>query len=309
MGICFPFFKSDRHKYVESEDAPTHQIDQIQLKLDEFISTLSTWEDFWVLGQESTVNLYTEFSFTRSWDLPERIRSLCIDSNYIVVGSKEIEVFSYFGKSQSKLIGHERVVNSVALNGNFLLSGSSDWTVRLWDMFGQTEVNRNLINWNVVTSLMWKDENTAVQTSEDLRLRVWDIREKQIWKSAVFKVGENFATCCDCSQELVATGHKGCNEDGCEVKLWDLRKNEMITNMKNHTQSVESVKFIKEKIISCGKDGKIIESKLDGCVTDVWSHQKSSPFVVMDQFKGGVLAGNLEPKVLFFNINPLKNEI
>ena len=309
MGICFPFFKSDRQKYVHSEDPPTHRIDQIHLPTPEFISTVSACGDYWVLSQESSLSLYTDFSLTHSWDLSERIRSLCIDSNYIVSGNKEIEVFSYQGKSQSKLIGHERVVNSVSLNDNLLLSGSSDWTIRLWDVFAQTELNKNLINWNVVTSLKWKDENTAIQTSEDLRLRVWDIREKQIWKSAVFKVGDNFATCCDSSGDLVATGHKGCNEDGCEVKLWDLRKNEMIVSCKNHSQSVESVKFVNEKIVSCGKDGKIIEGKLDGSVSDVWTHSKCSPFVVMDKFKGGVLAGNLVPQVLFFNINPLKNEI
>jgi WD40 repeat protein len=309
MGICFPLFKPERRKYEESEDIPTHRVDSISLKSGDFISGLKSKNDNWLLSQESSLSLYLDFSLSSSIDLPFRIRSLSLDTNYLVACNKEIEIFSYNFKSQSRLTGHEKVVNSVSLNNNFLLSGSADWTVRLWDVFGEAELNRNLINWNVVTSLQWKDDNTAVQTSEDLRLRIWDIREKQIWKSAVLHVGDNFATCCDVNDDLVVTGHRGCSGDGGEVKVWDLRKKEMVVNSKNHGQSVEAVKFCSEKIVSAGKDGKIFLMKCDGTVTDVWNHVKETPFVVMDKFKEGILAGNLEPKVLFFNVNPLKNEI
>ena len=309
MGICFPLFKSERRKYVESEDIPTHRIDSIPLKSSEFITNLKSSSDHWVLTQENLLSLYSDFNLLTSVELSARIRSLCIDDNYIVACNKEIEVFSYTFKSQSKLSGHEKVVNSVSLNKNLLLSGSADWTVRLWDVFSETELNRNLINWNVVTSLMWKDENTAIQTSEDLRLRVWDIREKCIFKSAVLPVGDNFATCCDVCDEIVVTGHRGCSGDGCEVKIWDLRKKEILVNVSNHSQSVESVKFLGDKVLSAGKDGKLILMKNDGVVTDVWNHAKATPFVAMDRFKEGVLTGNLEPKVMFFHVNPLKNDI
>jgi WD40 repeat protein len=309
MGICFPLFKSERRKYVESEDIPTHRIDSIQLKSSEFISSLKSSSDHWVLSQENLLSLYSDFTFLSSIELPERIRSSCMDSNYIVACNKEIEVFSYNFKSQSKLSGHEKIVNSVSLNNNLLLSGSADWTIRLWDVFSETELNRNLINWNVVTSLMWKDENTAIQTSEDLRLRVWDIREKSIFKSAVIGVGDNFATCCDVRDEVVVTGHRGCNGDGCEIKFWDLRKKEIFVNVNHHSQSVESVKFLSDKVISAGKDGKLVLMKNDGSLAEVWNHDRSTPFVAMERFKEGILTANLEPKVMFFNVEPLKNEI
>jgi hypothetical protein len=59
-------------------------------------------------------------------------------------------------------------------------------------------------------------------------MRVWDIREKPFKPSIEFKSGTNFATSADMwmpesGEEYLATGHRGFNGEGAEVKLWDLR--------------------------------------------------------------------------------------
>jgi hypothetical protein len=67
-----------------------------------------------------------------------------------------------------------------------------------------------------------------VECSEDLALRLWDIRARPFKPQVEFKVGTNFATNCDImsfeGEDLyLATGHRGFNNEGAEIKLWDLR--------------------------------------------------------------------------------------
>lgn len=310
MGICFPLPKTDCEKYKGSEEILTNRVESIQLQSEEFISSLAACnEDKWVLAQENLVSMFSEFQCITKWTVEERIRTLCVGENYVIVGGKNVEIFTHSGKLQSRLIGHERPVNAMCSQNHLLLTGSGDWTLRLWDMFTQEELDRNLINWNVVTSLAWANENLVVQTSEDLRLRLWDIREKKIMKSAVIHVGDNFATCCDARDNLVITGHRGFSGSGCDVNLWDLRKKELVKNIKTHSQSVESVKILDEEFFSCSKDGKIAQINNNGEVVQIWTHPEEKPFVSMDLYKIGILAANIEPKVMFFNTNPLKLSI
>ena len=121
-------------------------------------------------------------------------------------------------------------------------------------------------------------------------------------------VGDNFATCCDVKDNYVVTGHRGFSGNGCDVKLWDFRKKEEVLVIKEHQQSVEAVIITDNNLISCAKDGKIVRCGMDGKIVDVWEHPQAKPFVAMQKYKEGILAANIEPKVMFFNIDPLANE-
>jgi WD40 repeat protein len=98
-----------------------------------------------------------------------------------------------------------------------------------------------------------------VQTSEDLHIRVFDTRVKPFTPQQALQVDTNFATTCDIFQgNLLATGHRGFNAAGSEVKLWDLRKFEQPTSIfTNHAFTPESVRFLdneKPIVVSAGKD-------------------------------------------------------
>ena len=70
---------------------------------------------------------------------------------------------------------------------------------------------------------------------------------------------------------------------------------------------VESVKFCGDEIASCGKDGKIVIYNCNGSALESWSHNAGKPFTVMENFKQGLLVANIEPKIMFFSLNPLIN--
>lgn len=67
-----------------------------------------------------------------------------------------------------------------------------------------------------------------MEGSEDLTLRLWDINQRPFKPAVEVKVGTNFITSSDITvstsgNSLLATGHRGFNNEGAEVKVWDLR--------------------------------------------------------------------------------------
>ncbi len=73
----------------------------------------------------------------------------------------------------------------------------------------------------MVTWLKWIDQNRFIEASEDLTIRLWDVREKPFKPSIEAKVGTNFATTGDIREvngkPMLATGHRGFNNEGAEV--------------------------------------------------------------------------------------------
>jgi len=106
---------------------------------------------------------------------------------------------------------------------------------------------------NVITYLKWlpKNPDLFIECSEDLTLRLWDIKARPFKPAIEFKVGPNFATTCDilsCEGEdlYLVTGHRGFNNQGADVKLWDLREfsqDNLVFSYTKHTFSPQSVRF------------------------------------------------------------------
>lgn len=84
------------------------------------------------------------------------------------------------------LSGHTLTVSAVTLSadGTRVATGSRDTTVRLWDVASGAAIYRGQRAQNLVTCLKWYpasgsaggSQNILVQGSEDLRVRLWDVR-------------------------------------------------------------------------------------------------------------------------------------
>ncbi len=74
--------------------------------------------------------------------------------------------------------GHNMSVTAVAGNGGVMASGSRDQTTRIWDIETGKQVGMRKIDRNVVTWIGFRDQNNIVEASEDLTIRLWDVREK-----------------------------------------------------------------------------------------------------------------------------------
>ena len=139
-------------------------------------------------------------------------------------------------------------------------------------------------------------------------MRAFDTRAKPFKPIVEFKVDTNFATTCDIWSEgnedkYIATGHRGFNGAGAEVKLWDLRKVLAVTASDNvtssaltnfvydgHTFTPESVRFVKSlsdsavdakmNILAASKDSTISAIDRDG--NQVSRVRNSDGFACMD---------------------------
>eukprot|EP00656_Telonema_subtile_P030924 TRINITY_DN3389_c0_g2_i15.p1 TRINITY_DN3389_c0_g2~~TRINITY_DN3389_c0_g2_i15.p1 ORF type:complete len:164 (+),score=7.59 TRINITY_DN3389_c0_g2_i15:586-1077(+) len=97
--------------------------------------------------------------------------------------------------------------------------------------------------------MSWLQSSTQfLQTSEDLHLRLWDSRSMQVVQD--IKTDHHFALCCDTSPDgnYFVVGNNGFSSsgqhDGCETQVWDLRKSSLVCEFRNHSQSVNTCKFV-----------------------------------------------------------------
>ena len=190
--------------------------------------------------------------------------------------------------------GHSLNITALALNPSesILCSGSRDTTVCLWDVTKGALVRRKKTSRNLVTCLKWLSESTVVQGSEDLKLRVWDCRDHVIQAAATMTGYVYFPLCMDVIEEhYVCTGSKGFDGVGCEVRLWDMRKNQCVKEMSGHRQSVVGCQFYgsKDAIVTVSKDQmlKIWSPESHTSIADVLG-QTSSQFTCVAAARVGM---------------------
>jgi WD40 repeat protein len=191
--------------------------------------------------------------------------------------------------------GHEMAVTSfcVAEESKKLCSGSRDQSVALWDVTTGQRIAEKGIPRNTVTciELIPGPENTFVQCSEDLSIRIWDIRELK--PVLMVPLNDNyFAYSCSVNKTgtKLLTGHYASNEIGCGVTLWDLRKfseDEYLWRFLEHKETVVKVEIMsredKELAISASKDARIKAIKMsDGTEVQEYQDESKWPFTTFD---------------------------
>ena len=139
---------------------------------------------------------------------------------------------------------------------------------------------------------------------------MFDTRIKPFKPIVEVKVDTTFATTCDIwtqgnEDKYLVTGHRGFNDSGAEVKLWDLRKvqacknEDKVNNLTNfvydgHSFSPESVRFIKPieslteetpmRIVSASKDSSLRILKDTGELVTI--QKNTDGFACMDVMAG-----------------------
>ena len=144
---------------------------------------------------------------------------------------------------------HELSVQAIGLadDGSKALSGSRDYSLCLWDLAAGALVNTVSISRNVVTCLRWVpgEPHLVVQGSEDLRLRLWDVRTLSKPAATIEGKFTYFPLCVDSDGPYVATGSNGFDGVGCEVRVWDRRTMTQLHELRGHEQGVTGVAFLR----------------------------------------------------------------
>jgi hypothetical protein len=106
---------------------------------------------------------------------------------------------------------------------------------------------------------------------------MWDVNQRPFKPAIEIKVGTNFITSSDIilsasDSPLLATGHRGFNNEGAEVKVWDLRSfnNETsapLLQVKNSQITEPEIPDLAALFFECGGDFHMFNKKINGFLT------------------------------------------
>lgn len=163
-----------------------------------------------------------------------------------------------------KFEGHSMSVSALDLvdagaTAKWLVTGSRDCTVRAWDLETGVELQKQKVLRNVVLALRRMPETAVIaQASEDLQLRLWDLRSG-LQQTHALHGGPNQLLAMDVSDDghYVVCGSKGFSRDNCEVKVYDVRGGlRQLCAVACADQTIEVLRVVSgDKCLFASKDG------------------------------------------------------
>ena len=171
-----------------------------------------------------------------------------------------IKLWNLRNDTVTTLRGHTRPVNAVAFSpdGQLLVSGGDDWTFRLWNIRrGQHIATLEHITDRTRSSItdVAFSPNGQLLATAGVYVKLWEVSTQN--EIATLRHDEDiwvFALAFSPNGQLLATGH-----DGGIVKIWDVQKRQVITQLKGDTTGVYAVTFSPDSrtLASSGYDGQI----------------------------------------------------
>ncbi|MCC5654213.1 hypothetical protein LC609_31430, partial [Nostoc sp. XA013] len=168
-------------------------------------------------------------------------------------------------------LGHEGTVNSVAISpdGQMIVSGSLDGTVRLWDILGNPigqpfQGHRDSVNSVAISP----DGQMIVSGSRDNTIRLWNIQGRPIGKPFDGHQGYVTAVAFSTDGQMIASGSWDKT-----VRLWDLGGNIISQPFYGHEDVIFSVVFSTDsQMIASGSWDNTVR------LWDIQGHPIGKPF-------------------------------
>ncbi|CAJ0947569.1 unnamed protein product, partial [Mesorhabditis belari] len=168
------------------------------------------------------------------------------------------------------LTGHMgRVLTSqVSDDGKYIVSGSTDRTVRVW--CGQTGVQRHVLQGHTGgVPCISLHGTTLVSGSRDQTLRVWDIVDGKCLHILAGHLGE--VRCVQFDGKRVVSG-----ADDCTVKVWNVQTGECLHTLTGHTNRVDSLLFEPERDLVVSGNSETIR---------VWDVRSGTCIAILDSIQ------------------------
>ncbi|ADM10985.1 WD40 repeat-containing protein [Encephalitozoon intestinalis ATCC 50506] len=180
-----------------------------------------------------------------------------IDRDRIVCSSDDqtIKIFGMDGRLIRTFIGHKGGVWTFMLNNKHLVSGSTDKTARIWDLWTGCTLCVLSGHKSVVRSLKIYEDYIATG-SRDSEIRIWNFRGTCL---NVLKGHTMSVRCMDMNESYLVSG----SYDG-SVALWDYRRGKLLRYLKSHSLRVYSVSLSLNYVASGSLDSSVHVSTLDG---------------------------------------------
>ena len=189
------------------------------------------------------------------------------------------------------LTGHTGEITAAIFShdGNQVLSGSRDKTVRMWDTHSGTPVGVPFVgHTNEITSIISSSDGARIISSADKQLRLWDVSRRTClgtvnhgpsrWlpmtafvndgQKIIFSDGQSVrlwdpARAKDCrliSSVTVFPSRLVCALDDSTLQIWDVTSGTPVCDLRGHTDQITSTAFSADgtRVASASGDGRII---------------------------------------------------
>lgn len=160
--------------------------------------------------------------------------------------------------AQLSFRGHADWVRSVAVStdGRWIVSGSDDSTIRIWDAETGLEVSDPLEHSGFVVSVAFSpDGKVIVSGSSDMTIRAWDTQTR-------LQVGSAFRGHTGSVNSIAFSPHGIWFASGSSdntIRIWNIRAHIQVAILKGHTNPINSIaaSLNGERIVSGSSDGTI----------------------------------------------------
>ncbi|MFT5724236.1 MAG: WD40 repeat protein [Bacteroidia bacterium] len=139
-------------------------------------------------GDDGKIVIHNQRSNSK-WVIDNKIPTNCIalkGRSYILCADESavVKLYDINGNKLKEYKGHKDVVNAVACNGQYVLTGSSDKTAVIWDAFSGKQKNVLLGHqWKINSVAISADGKYAITGSSDGMTKIWDITTGEEVKS------------------------------------------------------------------------------------------------------------------------------
>ncbi|MFT7591129.1 MAG: WD40 repeat protein [bacterium] len=131
-------------------------------------------------GDDGKIVIHNQRSNSK-WVINNRLPTNCIalkGRSYILCADESaiVKLYDINGKKIKEYKGHKDVVNAVASNGQYVVTGSSDKTAIIWDAISGKQKNVLLGHeWKINSVTISTDNKYVITGSSDGMTKIWDI--------------------------------------------------------------------------------------------------------------------------------------